>query len=64
MKDIKTVKTAEEFLNIQSMGTWEGDYKNGELWSFNGKFYYLSPLELNRKELEIVLDCGKLERVG
>lgn len=64
MKDIKTVKTAEEFTKIQSMGTWEGDCKNGELWSFNGKFYYLSHLELDMNELEIVLDCGKLERVG
>ena len=63
MEDIKTVKTAEEFLNIQSMGTWEGDYKNGELWSFNGKFYYLSQLELGMNELQIINNALKLERI-
>lgn len=63
MKDIKTVKTAEEFINIQAMGTWEDDYKNGELWSFNGKFYYLSHLELDTNELQILNYALKLERI-
>ena len=43
----KQVLTAEEWINIKAYGTYEMDYKNGELWSFNGNLY----LPLNEKEI-------------
>lgn len=48
---INTVKTLEQWATIQAMGTYEQDYKNGELWSFNGQLYYLSHLELDPEAL-------------
>lgn len=57
MKDIKTVKTAEEFINIHAMGTYEDDYKNGEIWTWNGNTYYLSHLELDQKELRELVEA-------
>ena len=62
--NIETVRTAEEFIKIQSMGTYEDDYKNGEIWTWNGNTYYLSPLELDMGELQIVNDALKIERIG
>lgn len=50
-----TVTTAEMWEKVQAMGTYEQDYKNGELWSFNGKLYYLSHLSLNPNELREVV---------
>ena len=50
-----TVTTAEMWAKVQSMGTYEQDYKNGELWSFNGELYYLSHLSLNPNELREVV---------
>ncbi len=49
-----TVKTAEMWAKVQSMGTYEQDYKNGELWSFNGELYYLSNLSLDTAEMREV----------
>lgn len=57
MKDIKTVKTAEEFIKIKAMGTYEDDYKNGEIWTWNGNTYYLSHLELDPKELRELVEA-------
>ncbi len=48
---MKIVKTAEEWVKIESLGTWECNIKNGSVWSFNGKHYYLSHLELDAREL-------------
>ncbi len=59
-----TVTTADMWVKIQAMGTYEQDYKNGELWSFNGKLYYLSHLSLNPDELrEVVAFSGGLETI-
>lgn len=49
-----TVKTVEMWAKVQSMGTYEQDYKNGELWSFNGGLYYLSHLSLDTTEMRKV----------
>lgn len=54
---MKIVKTCEQWLTVKSMGTYEEDYKNGELWSFNGEMYYLSHLELPFIELHLLLEC-------
>ena len=35
----KQVLTAEEWIKVQAYGNYEMDYKNGELWSYNGKLY-------------------------
>lgn len=53
---MKRVKTAEEWVKIESLGTWEADLKNGSVWSFNGKHYYLSHLELDPHELILLAD--------
>ena len=53
----KTVTTAEMWTKIKAMGTYEEDYKNGELWSFNGKLYYLSHLSLDPQELRESRAC-------
>lgn len=50
-----TVTTAEMWAKVQAMGTYEQDYRNGELWSFDGKLYYLSHLSLNPNELREVV---------
>lgn len=51
----KTVKTAETWAKIQSMGDYDSDYKNGELWWFNGELYYLSHLELSPETLKEIV---------
>lgn len=48
---IITVKDAETWTKVQALGTFERNYKNGELWYFNRKFYYLSHLNLELDEL-------------
>lgn len=40
-------------MKITSLGTYEIDYKNGEIWSFNGEEYYFSHLELPPAELAL-----------
>ncbi len=47
----KTVKSAEQWTKIEAMGTYEQNFKNGELWEFNNEMFYLSHLELPVKEL-------------
>lgn len=62
---IETVRTFELWTTIVDLGTFEDDYKNGELWSFNGKLYYLSHMELKPEVLRELLDFYKEpERVG
>lgn len=41
------------------MGTYEQDYKNGELWKFNGELWYLSHLELSPKVLREVIEFNR-----
>lgn len=48
----KTVKDVETFTKIETMGNFEEDFKNGELWQFNGEMYYLSQSELPSNELK------------
>lgn len=48
---IITVEDAETWAKVQAMGDFERKYKNGELWYFNRKFYYLSHLNLELDEL-------------
>lgn len=55
----KTVKTFADWTKIQSIGTYEQDYKNGELWEFNGELYYLSHLELSPEVLREVMEFSK-----
>lgn len=50
------VLTAEEWIDIKSYGTYEIDYKNGELWSYNGKLYLLEFIILPLKEKQIIND--------
>lgn len=59
----KTVKTAEQWMKIEAMGTYEDDFRNGELWDFNGELYYLSHLELSIEELRLLVDCVKVEKI-
>lgn len=55
----KTVKTLEMWEKVQSMGTYEDDFKNGELWEFNGEYWYLSHLELPTQVLREVVELNK-----
>jgi hypothetical protein len=57
---MKAVKTAEEWIKIESLGTWECDLKNGSVWTFNGKHYYLSHLELD--PLELILLASEMNQ--
>lgn len=51
-----TVKTAEMWAKIQAMGGYERDFRNGEIWSFNGEYWYLSHLELSPEALREVVE--------
>lgn len=53
------VKDIELYFNIKSMGTFELDYKNGQLWTYSGKLYHLSHLYLSPKDLQIVIESYK-----
>lgn len=55
-RNCKTVTTLEEWAKVQALGSYEDDYKNGELWEFNGELYYLSHLSLKPQELHRVVD--------
>ena len=52
----KMATTLEEWTKIQSLGTYEDKFKNGEIWSFNGELWYLSHLELPFNVLAEVVD--------
>lgn len=52
----KIAITLEEWTKIQSLGTYEDKFKNGEVWNFNGEFWYLSHLELPFNVLVEVVD--------
>lgn len=51
----RTAKTLDEWTLVASMGTYECDFRNGELWYLNGEFWYLSHLELSPEVLHEVL---------
>ena len=50
------VLTAEEWIDVKAYGTYEMDYKTGELWSFNGKLYLLEFIYLPLSEKTIIND--------
>ena len=51
-----TVKTLEMWTKVQSLGTYEQDFKNGEIWEFSGEYWYLSHLELSPEVLREVVE--------
>ena len=53
---MKIAKTAQKWIDIEALGTWERDCKNGSVWTFNGEEWYLSHLELSPQELAILVD--------
>lgn len=50
----KQVLTAEEWIDIKAYGTYEMNYKNGELWSYNGKLHLLEFMLLPLSEKTII----------
>lgn len=54
---MKIVKTAQQWIDIEALGTWERDCKNGSVHTFNGEEWYLSHLELPPRELQILMDA-------
>lgn len=48
--------TLDTWSKIQAMGTYECDFRNGEIWSFNGELWYLSHLELSPDVLREVVE--------
>lgn len=53
----KRVLNAESWITVKSYGTYEMDFKNGELWSYNGELYLLEFISLPHNEAVIVLEC-------
>lgn len=53
---MKIVKTAQKWVTIEALGTLEREYKNGNVWTFNGEEWYLSHLELPPQELAILVE--------
>ena len=45
------VKDLETYTKIEAMGDFESPFKNGSMWTWNGKLWYLSYLELSPKDL-------------
>lgn len=52
---IITVESAELWSLIKAYGSFQSNYKNGELWLYNKKLYYLSHLNLEFSELSELL---------
>lgn len=57
----KQVLTAEEWIDIKAYGTYEMEYKNGDLWSFNGNLYLLEFIYLPLEEKEIIIETYSQE---
>jgi hypothetical protein len=60
MKHTITVTTAEEWIDVKAYGTYEQDYRNGEIWSWAGKLYYLAFIELSAKEQNELLEAYRV----
>lgn len=58
---MKIIRTAEEALTVQSMGTYEDNFKNGEIWIFNGQEYYFSHLELSPEGLREYNEAQRID---
>lgn len=48
---MKIARTAQEWIDVQALGTYLEDKGNGEIWEYNGSEWYLSHLELLPGEL-------------
>lgn len=48
---MKIARTAQEWIDVQSLGTYLEDKGNGEIWEYKGSEWYLSHLELLPGEL-------------
>lgn len=59
MKAYNIVTSPDEWAKIQAMGDFERQFKNGELWSFDSKLYYLSHLELSTEALTELAEIQK-----
>lgn len=59
MLRFKVVKDPDLWATIQSMGNFEDNYKNGEIWYFNGELYYLSHLELSPEALQEIVSMNE-----
>lgn len=62
-KKYKIVKTLEEWAKIEAYGNWESHFRNGELYSFNNEFYYLSHLELDPDVLHELIKYHEVTRL-
>ena len=47
----RIAKTLEEWARVQSLGTYEQDFKDGSLWSFGGDCWYLAFSDLSSEVL-------------
>lgn len=47
----RIAKTLEEWARVQSLETYEQDFKDGSLWSFGGEYWYLAFSELSSEVL-------------
>ena len=57
---MKNANTAQEFINVQSMGTYQEDFLGGEIWECNGEEWYLNIKNFNSlKELNEYLEITK-----
>lgn len=52
----KQVLDAETWSNVKAYGTYEMDFKNGELWTHNDKLYLLEFIKLPHNEAVILLE--------
>ena len=50
----RIAKTLEEWARVQSLGTYEQDFKDGSLCSFGGESWYLAFSELSSEVLREV----------
>lgn len=48
---MKIARTAQEWIDVQALGTYVEDTGNGEIWEYKGNEWYLSHLELLPGEL-------------
>lgn len=63
MKKIETVNSWELWTDIKAYGTFETDYKNGELWSWGDKLYYLCFMLLPLKDKTELLEYYRVVNI-
>jgi hypothetical protein len=55
-----TVYSWEFWTDIKADGTFETDFQNGELWSYNGKLYYLCFMLLPLKDKKELVEYYRI----